>query len=200
MGTTTPRLKLYKPATVGELVDIAKLNDNSDMLDSVPGVTICTSTTRPGAATRFVGMICYETDTTKLIAWDGATWKTVSDIVALNSKLADSGWQTLAAGQYSAGWSGYNNGTWSGLRYRTLNGVCYVTGAVSKATAAAQTEVVLNMPVGYRPTALVYHVVADNGFGSTPGAKSLILYPDGNLLNVNGGNQAFSLSMTYPID
>lgn len=59
MATQTPRLKLTKPAT-SEPADINVLNGNFDKIDAAPGVTICTSTTRPSSP--FVGQLIYETD------------------------------------------------------------------------------------------------------------------------------------------
>lgn len=75
MGTNTSRLGLYKPAPVGEDVDIALLNENMDELDYDAGATICTSTTRPAAP--YDGMIIKEADTRKILVWNVGTGKWV---------------------------------------------------------------------------------------------------------------------------
>lgn len=70
MGTTTSRVKLYKPTEVGELLDIAKLNENFDKLDLVSGARQCTSTTRPSLSEVYGGMVIQETDTHRVYVWD----------------------------------------------------------------------------------------------------------------------------------
>lgn len=73
MGTSTAKLKLYKPATIGEQVSIADLNANMDKLESLLPFTICTSGARP--ASPFQGQTIYETDTGLVYFYNGATWR-----------------------------------------------------------------------------------------------------------------------------
>lgn len=63
----TTRLSMNKPnpdPVTGDPVDIAKLNENFDKIDSGIGATICTSSTRPIAP--FEGQFIRETDTGRL--------------------------------------------------------------------------------------------------------------------------------------
>lgn len=71
MGTTTPRVTLYKPAETGEVIDVkTALNDNFDKLDLQAGSYVCTSTTRPGSP--FSGQVIRETDTHRTLIWDAS--------------------------------------------------------------------------------------------------------------------------------
>lgn len=77
----TSRLNLYKPGggssgvIPDEVVDVDKINDNSDKIDAAVGAPNFTSGTRPPAP--FPGQLIRETDTRLLKQWDGATWLTV---------------------------------------------------------------------------------------------------------------------------
>lgn len=57
----------------------AKLANNAvsqaKLASSLSGVTICTSTTRPGSP--FIGQTIYETDTVLFRTWNGASWVTI---------------------------------------------------------------------------------------------------------------------------
>lgn len=67
----TTRLSLNKPnpdPVTGDVVDVAKLNENFDKLDSVIGAMPVTSGTRP--ATPFHGQFIRETDTRRFYAWN----------------------------------------------------------------------------------------------------------------------------------
>jgi len=72
MGTTTPKLGLYKPGGGSsgliqppEQVDIDKINANMDKIDDAIGGRGVTSTTRP--ASPYDGQVIYETDTGNLM-------------------------------------------------------------------------------------------------------------------------------------
>jgi len=74
MGTSTAKLKLYRPATVGEAVSVqSAINDNMDKIESLLPFTICTSGARP--ASPFQGQTIYETDTGFVYFYNGAAWK-----------------------------------------------------------------------------------------------------------------------------
>jgi hypothetical protein len=77
MSTTTTRLGLYKPAADGsELVNVVTdLNNNLDSIDAKMGAFVCTSGTRPGSP--YNGQFIRETDTGKLMLWDGTAWRQV---------------------------------------------------------------------------------------------------------------------------
>jgi hypothetical protein len=77
MSTLTTRLGLYKPDSAGiEFVNVVTdVNNNFDSLDAKMGAFACTSATRPG--TPYNGQFIRETDTGKLMLWDGASWKQV---------------------------------------------------------------------------------------------------------------------------
>lgn len=70
MGTLTTRMGLYKSDS-SENVDVTKLNDAFDIIDSGSAVTVCTSSTRP--ASPFTGRTIYETDTGQLLVNTGAS-------------------------------------------------------------------------------------------------------------------------------
>lgn len=73
MGTSTAKLKLYRPAITGEAVDVQDLNDNMDKLEALLPFTICTSGARP--ASPFQGQTIFETDTGLVYFWQGAGWR-----------------------------------------------------------------------------------------------------------------------------
>lgn len=73
MSTTTPRIGLTKPDGSDQF-SRAILNANSDKLDSQPGLWVCTSTTRPAWTTAQKGQCISETDTRRIMHWDGSAW------------------------------------------------------------------------------------------------------------------------------
>lgn len=87
----TSRLNLYKPgggssgAIPDEVVDVDRINDNSDKIDAAVGAPNYTSGTRPPAP--FPGQLIYETDTDLVKQWSGSAWLTVGG-AALDAKIA----------------------------------------------------------------------------------------------------------------
>ena len=73
MATSTTKLGLTKPAYT-DVVDVQDLNTNADLIDAASGMTICTSSTRPGSP--WSGQIIFETDTLGSFVWDGSAWQT----------------------------------------------------------------------------------------------------------------------------
>lgn len=80
MAGSTTRLGLYKPGggstgliTPDEVVDVDKLNGNSDKIDASIGLIKATSTTRPSSP--FDGQIVRESDTSRVIVWDQSASK-----------------------------------------------------------------------------------------------------------------------------
>lgn len=72
MGTVTPRAGLYKPDENGEVVDVAKINANSDIIDNLIKGEAVTSTTMP--TDPVPGQQVYQTDTGFLLLWNGTEW------------------------------------------------------------------------------------------------------------------------------
>lgn len=71
----TSRLGLNKPnpdPVTGDPVDVSKLNENADKIDSTISFTLCTSTARPAAP--FPGQAILETDTGRAYVWGGSAW------------------------------------------------------------------------------------------------------------------------------
>lgn len=73
MGTTTPRLGLYKAAGSGELVDVeTQVNAAFDKVDEAIGARVVTSGTRPTSP--YTGQIIFESDTGYTYLWNGTLW------------------------------------------------------------------------------------------------------------------------------
>lgn len=109
-SSLTSRLKLYKadPGT-GEPVDVAKLNQSFDKIDTASAASPITATTHP--ATPFDGQFIRETDTRRLYVWNatqstwdeivvpatksGITWSmtATTDPTHLAALVPDSGWR-----------------------------------------------------------------------------------------------------------
>lgn len=96
MPAFTTRLGLYKPGggstgliTPDEIIDIDKLNSNSDKIDASIGAQIVTSTTRPGSP--YDGQIARESDTNNLIVWNAAgnNWAPVGVPYCANQATRD---------------------------------------------------------------------------------------------------------------
>lgn len=88
MATNTTKLGLQKP-DASDFVNIAVLNQNFDDIDESVGAFICTSTTRPAAP--YSSMFIYETDTDKILVYNGATsaWEGVKTSFAETATTAD---------------------------------------------------------------------------------------------------------------
>lgn len=71
MGTVTPRAGLYKPDENGEVVDVAKINTNSDIIDNLIKGEAVTSTTMPTDPVE--GQVVYVTDTKQQRMYVGGT-------------------------------------------------------------------------------------------------------------------------------
>lgn len=74
MSTLTPRLKLIR----NDGLDPFKRQDfidNWNKIDAAPGVTVCTSTSRPTWGAAQAGMQIQETDTKRQLLWTGTSWQ-----------------------------------------------------------------------------------------------------------------------------
>ncbi len=74
MPNDTPNLKLKKPVE-GSFGWHEAWYENADTLDAHPGIKSCTSTTRP--ADPWPGQVVFETDTSKLMLFDGSAWREI---------------------------------------------------------------------------------------------------------------------------
>lgn len=73
MPVTSTRLGLAKPVT-SDSFTTAGLSSNLQILDTFPGIYICTSSTRPTWGANQAGMRIYETDTDTEWRWTGSVW------------------------------------------------------------------------------------------------------------------------------
>lgn len=76
MATSTNKLALTKPAGTDPMLH-TPLNNNWETLDDVVPTKVCTSSTRPVAP--FLGQLIYETDTDRLLIWDGTKWQILTN-------------------------------------------------------------------------------------------------------------------------
>ena len=78
MPTATTRLGLSKPLGADNF-SVTDFQQNYDKIDAAPGITICTSGTRPGGwGANQNGMVILETDTGLMWRWDGTKFVRVS--------------------------------------------------------------------------------------------------------------------------
>jgi hypothetical protein len=76
MSTLTTRLGLLKPAGSDPFLR-TDFNTTWDTLDNHPGVFVCTSGSRPSWGVDQDGLLIFETDTSRLMQWDGDSWEYV---------------------------------------------------------------------------------------------------------------------------
>lgn len=76
MPTSSPHLGLLKPTTSDSFVTQDIFN-NWGKIDAAPGITICTSSTRPTWSTNQTGMRIFETDTGLEWWWSGTAWRRI---------------------------------------------------------------------------------------------------------------------------
>lgn len=76
MSTTTPRLGLISPAGTDQF-ERADFVSNYATLDQYPGTFVCTSATRPHWTSAQAGQLILESDTKRLLEWDGSSWHDV---------------------------------------------------------------------------------------------------------------------------
>lgn len=81
MSSTTPRLGLTKPDG-GDLFLRQDFINNYNILDQYPGSFICTSTTRPVWTSAQAGQTIIETDTRRILTWDGSLWHDIQSAPA----------------------------------------------------------------------------------------------------------------------
>lgn len=74
--TPTPRYGYLKPDP-DDLYNVSITNGNSDIADAVGGIRRVTSGTRPSGP--LIDTAIFETDTEKILVWDGDSWETIFD-------------------------------------------------------------------------------------------------------------------------
>ena len=125
--------------------DVKALADSTDAELGAPG---CTSTTRPTTG-NYLGRLMFETDTGRLIVWDGSTWRFVGSSATTNDTgtliTAGTGW-TLDTAQLTVRYGiahAYIAATRSGAAIGSSS-----DGNISNVAVAA-------MAAGYRPATSV---------------------------------------------
>jgi hypothetical protein len=104
---------------------------------------VCTSTTRPGPADRFVGQEIYETDTKRSRLWDGAEWECFRQPWALYTPTWN-GFDNLGSG-YTVG------GSYSVIGPRTVKANMFLRGGVGAVMGNAGLSVSLPFPAAGYP-------------------------------------------------
>lgn len=74
MSGSTPRLGLKTPVDSDPFLTV-DFDNNYQLLDSYPGVFVCTSVTLPSWTTAQAGMPVFCTDTRTLLTWSGTAWQ-----------------------------------------------------------------------------------------------------------------------------
>lgn len=108
-----------------------EITDKRIYLAGVGGVIVCTSSTRPTAGTVVESQVIYETDTDKLLAYDGSSWNEVWN------KNWTAAWQSYTPSWTSAGSApAIGNGTLTGkyLQFGKL-----VIGSITQVNGSTTT-------------------------------------------------------------
>ena len=117
----------YRTWATGETITAALLNAQSP--------TLCTSATRPTGGNLYEGVIITETDTDRVLYYDGTGW-------VILSEPAQSWTPTFAAGMT------VGNGSWSYNRYHRSDGWVDFRGRfVWGSTTSITADVRLNLPI-----------------------------------------------------
>lgn len=141
----------------------------ADATDNSLGAPSCTSTTRPTAG-NYVGRLAFETDTKRLIRWDGTAWAVISEY--------DTGWQDFAPKGYSGGGSTVVSTTLGYARYRMV-GKTVTAYAQVTFNAAATGGAAVDLPVPARDRVVLAGSAGVFG-SSTPADQSGAAYMDGS--------------------
>ena len=128
MSTLTTRLGIKKPQDADPFLT-ADFDTNYDLIDSYPGVWVCTSTTLPAWGAAQAGQLVVCTDTRTPLEWTGAAWRDPLVVPALWSL------STTLSTSLSPGTSG----------------AAFSLGTVSSTRACAALA---NLQVVYRPLPL----------------------------------------------
>lgn len=116
----------WKTWTAGDILTAADINKQ--------GPTLCTSSTRPSGANLYEGQIITETDTDRILYYDGTGW-----IILMEPRQT---WASPFAGGLTVG-----NGTWTG-EYHRSDGWIDLRGRFTFGTTSSVTgSISFNLPV-----------------------------------------------------
>jgi hypothetical protein len=124
----------YRTWSTGEVPTAAQMNAQSP--------TLCTSATRPTGGSLYEGVIITETDTDRVLYYDGTGWIILSE--------PDQSWTPTFAAGVTVG-----NGSWSFSTYHRCDGWLDFRGRfVLGSTSAITADVRLNLPIAASGTVL----------------------------------------------
>jgi hypothetical protein len=105
MSTSTPRLQLLKPDGTENVNEVTQLNDNYDKIDANINLKVVTSATRPPSP--YQGQSIFETDTGRVLYYNGTKWKVISPTVEFDKCTGDVSNSTTALADITGmlGWS-----------------------------------------------------------------------------------------------
>jgi len=192
----TSRLKLNKPdgdPVTGDFLDVTKLNENFDKIDSVISATVCTSSSRPSSP--FVGQVIWETDTSKVFVCSEstapATWLEISLKSYVDSQISsrvasevatqidaalepiNSGWTTFSPKMYTEMSSTPTviSSTIEYARYKLIGKTCTAqASSIANATTTGGVGIELPFTASYRN--FNCGTLAITGTGSLPADRS----------------------------
>lgn len=102
MSTRTTKLNLVNN-TGSDPFSLDDFSTNWNILDSEPGVYVCTSTTRPTWGPNQAGRTIVETDTFRLLVWNGGNWQ--EPLTAPGVWMFESAPQLALAANVSTSWT-----------------------------------------------------------------------------------------------
>jgi hypothetical protein len=151
MSTLTTRLGLKKPQDSDPFLT-SDFDTTYDLIDSYPGVWVCTQSTRPVWGSAQAGQLIFCTDTRTPYEWTGSAWKDPLVVPAAWELASNINTFVMPPGSGFPGTTSYTVGTMASTRAATVT--CFV---------------VLNFqpPPGY--------VVMDLTLGVTVGSQVLIV-------------------------
>jgi hypothetical protein len=149
--------------------------------------TICTSATRP--TNPYHGMLIWETDSKRLLAYDGAAWQVQS---------GDTGWVMLTL---LNGWVMYDNaygpsgylGLATAPILRRIGNIVYTRGLIRSGSLGS---IIAVLPAGYRP-GLKLLLAADR---DTVTHTRIDIEPAGNIIHAGGSNGYLQFNYSWIAD
>ncbi|MFF2054107.1 hypothetical protein ACFVU2_21050 [Leifsonia sp. NPDC058194] len=136
--------------------------------------------TAPGAPA-WLGLEWFETDT-------GLSWLYTSS--GWIQTLEDTGWITPTT-EFASGWVTFTDTIWTGFRYRRLNRVTYLAGAVSKASYTA-LDTIMTLPAGFRPALTIPGPAANSG-------QFTFVRSDGSVCTAITGTTRIPIMLSFPV-
>jgi len=139
-------LALVDVAAAAASITNANITDRRRRASALGGITVCTSATRP--ATPYQGQCIYETDTTKVLVYDGAAWVEMLTAGAWTSYTPTLTNLTLGNGTLSAAY--HRVGRRINFRFKFILGSTSAVGTSPQFTLPVQahSDWAINMPIG----------------------------------------------------